>query len=141
MRCPACRGAMVVAEYEKVEVDYCSKCSGIWFDAAEVELLPQCVVGCDGGENLAAIMAQPEVSGGGKPRPCLACGRKMREVGIGQPPVLVDLCPAGHGLWFDGGELHSIVAQGQAGAGSGLFAFLAGLFKAETAGPTEGKSG
>ena len=39
MDCPACKGVMVIAEHQRIEVDYCTKCSGVWFDAGELELL------------------------------------------------------------------------------------------------------
>ena len=39
MKCPACSSLMIVVEHEKIELDYCVKCSGVWFDAEEMELL------------------------------------------------------------------------------------------------------
>ena len=38
MICPACRSAMVIVEYDDIELDYCTACKGVWFDAGELEL-------------------------------------------------------------------------------------------------------
>jgi len=39
MKCPVCDSLMIVVEHEKIELDYCVNCSGVWFDAEELELL------------------------------------------------------------------------------------------------------
>ena len=39
MYCPDCREEMIVLEVDKVEVDYCLKCRGIWLDEGELEIL------------------------------------------------------------------------------------------------------
>ncbi len=46
--------------------------------------------------------AQPLVS-------CLKCGAQMerRRYGLGSQTV-IDVCPQGHGLWLDGGELEQL---------------------------------
>jgi Zn-finger nucleic acid-binding protein len=36
----------------------------------------------------------------------------MRKVNIGEKPkVLIDACPKGDGLWFDGGEVDQLISQ------------------------------
>ena len=39
MRCPVDKKDMIVVEHEKIELDYCLQCAGVWFDASELELL------------------------------------------------------------------------------------------------------
>jgi len=39
MICPVCRQSMLDIEYNNIELDYCEKCKGVWFDAGELELL------------------------------------------------------------------------------------------------------
>jgi Zn-finger nucleic acid-binding protein len=39
MRCPKCRADMEVIDYEGTEIDRCTICNGIWFDAGEIEQL------------------------------------------------------------------------------------------------------
>ena len=38
MKCPVCKEIMIVVEHDKVEVDHCTNCQGVWFDAGELEL-------------------------------------------------------------------------------------------------------
>ena len=37
MLCPVCGVALVMAEKQGVEIDYCPKCRGIWLDRGEIE--------------------------------------------------------------------------------------------------------
>ncbi|MDO8716631.1 MAG: zf-TFIIB domain-containing protein, partial [Dehalococcoidales bacterium] len=52
-----------------------------------------------------------------------------------EPPILIDACPRGNGLWFDGGELGHLVKQvtGKPAAGADaqtpVAAFLAEVFQ------------
>ena len=39
MRCPKCGGTLKETNFEHIKVDVCPDCSGIWFDAGEVEML------------------------------------------------------------------------------------------------------
>jgi Zn-finger nucleic acid-binding protein len=39
MKCPKCGANLKVEQYEGIEVDRCTECQGIWFDAGEAEQL------------------------------------------------------------------------------------------------------
>jgi Zn-finger nucleic acid-binding protein len=39
MKCPKCGADLQVEQYEGIEVDRCTECQGVWFDAGEVEQL------------------------------------------------------------------------------------------------------
>lgn len=39
MRCPKCGQPLQEERYQKVQVDRCTACAGIWFDAGEAESL------------------------------------------------------------------------------------------------------
>lgn len=41
MRCPKCGAALAAEEYHGIEIDRCTECDGIWFDAGEAELLTE----------------------------------------------------------------------------------------------------
>jgi Zn-finger nucleic acid-binding protein len=113
--CPVCREPLVVAERDGIELDVCPWCHGLWFDAGELALLAErlgrtLAVAEDGSMEAAAT---PE-----KPRPCPRCDKAMGKVSLGaEPKVVLDRCP-GHGLWFDHGELGSLVSQLAATPGS-----------------------
>jgi len=37
MKCPKCGMDLIEIDYQKVKVDKCSHCDGLWFDAGEME--------------------------------------------------------------------------------------------------------
>jgi Zn-finger nucleic acid-binding protein len=136
MICPACKSEMIVVEHHKIELDYCTGCHGVWFDAGELELL----LDSAGLENTAPLLANlagsTEARSAEKKRRCPICGKKMKKTVIGQEPeIIIDVCRQGDGLWFDGGELNQLVGQ-MAGKGNKkttpqqeIFTFLQEVFK------------
>ncbi len=105
MQCPACREEMIVVEYEKIELDVCTSCRGVWFDAEELELLL-------GSLELSAegLLRPPAEKSVEEVRKCPYCRRRMEKVLIGSGRgELIDRCKKGHGLWFDGGELDKVI--------------------------------
>jgi Zn-finger nucleic acid-binding protein len=105
--CPVCREPLVVAERGGIELDVCLWCHGLWFDAGELELLSEKL-----GRSLSVKEGALEMAATSeKARPCPRCDRAMEKVAVGtSPKVLLDRC-AGHGLWFDHGELGTLVRQ------------------------------
>lgn len=127
MLCPDCRpGEMFVLEFERVEIDYCPSCRGVWLDSGELELIGR-RAGALQGELLAAL----ESAGGGRPsraRRCPVCGKRLEEVRTETAtPIVVDRCPRGDGLWFDRGELSAVVRAAGATEDNVLARFFAEL--------------
>ena len=128
MDCPHCRAELLVAlEHQRVEVDYCAQCRGVWLDAGEIELIY--------GDAAAArdfLESRNPVPRGEKPRRCPECGKRMvKEASEGARPVTVDRCPKGHGLWFDRGELAAILDHAESeDMGTGVGNFLREVFPA-----------
>lgn len=112
MDCPACKGVVVVVEYQRIELDYCTNCYGVWFDAGELALLTERLDLEGQGLSVNEIVALPEKRVAEKARRCPICRRKMKKVTLGgAPQVLVDVCPRGDGVWFDGGEVGQVLGQ------------------------------
>jgi Zn-finger nucleic acid-binding protein len=107
MKCPACNSPVIVVEYDAVELDHCPACEGTWFDAHELGLLFADSEDNPHPELVHEVIAdRPEADTAESRRRCPACRRAMRKVNIGPARrVLVDVCPEGHGLWFDRGEV------------------------------------
>ncbi len=126
MNCPVCKEPMIVLEYDRVEVDYCTSCEGIWLDAGEIELLfgdaDACKQLLSGGDTSHARRE--------KRRRCPICRKRMaKDVTRGENPVTYDRCPRGDGLWFDKGELAEILKHGHAlDGGDRISAFLREVF-------------
>jgi len=110
MNCPVCKNEpMVVLELKGVEIDYCLKCKGIWLDKGELELL------LEGFESSRDVLTSFDLDKKSKEkkRKCPICLKKMEKVLCGRDKkVLIDRCPKGDGLWFDGGELETIISMG-----------------------------
>jgi Zn-finger nucleic acid-binding protein len=138
MICPTCRAVMIVVEQDKVEVDHCINCAGVWFDSGELVLMLE-RLGLDSHAlSLAGAADLPEAKSAEKKRRCPVCGRKMKKALIGrEPAILIDVCPKGDGLWFDGGEVRQTIEQCAPKPGAGLdsgnrvLCFLGDTFKAK----------
>lgn len=37
MKCPACNQDLVMTDRQGIEIDYCSKCRGVWLDRGELD--------------------------------------------------------------------------------------------------------
>ena len=126
MNCPACKNAMITMELCDVEIDYCTGCKGIWLDEGEMELLlgegEQAV---DLISSFAALSQTNEIQ-----RKCPICDKKMEKITAdqGPNPVLLDRCKNGDGLWFDGGELNTIIQQAKLDEGNKIKQVLADMF-------------
>jgi Zn-finger nucleic acid-binding protein len=110
--CPVCKEPMIIVEHEKIELDYCTACLGVWFDSGELSLLLESMDLEVGELNIADIMTLPEKGVSEKKRRCPVCRMKMKKAAIGRDPeVIIDVCPRGEGMWFDGGELGQVIKQ------------------------------
>ena len=114
MICPACRSAMVIVEYDDIELDYCTACKGVWFDAGELDLLLE-AADIDNYDSfidsfLDSFLEKAEAETPEKKRKCPICNSKMRKVFIDDAnQVLVDFCRHEHGIWFDNQEVHRLM--------------------------------
>ncbi len=112
MKCPVCHIPTIVVEHEQIELDYCTDCSGVWFDAGELELLVETMQLEGTSLSLDSVLTSPEAQSAEKKRKCPICGQKMKKATVGHnPEVLIDVCPRGDGLWFDKGEVGQLITQ------------------------------
>lgn len=112
MICPVCNKAMIVVEYDNIELDYCLNCYGVWFDSDELELFLKSMNLDTPDLMLSHILGSVEAETAEKKRRCPICRRKMKKANIGdRPKVLIDACIRKDGLWFDGGEVLQLVKE------------------------------
>jgi PAT family beta-lactamase induction signal transducer AmpG len=106
MRCPKCRSDMEQIEYEGTEVDRCTICGGLWFDAGELELMrnKQAATAIDTGD-----------PGTGKQSNsidnyrCPRCSAAMLRVADPrQRHIWYETCSACNGSFFDAGEFRDL---------------------------------
>lgn len=107
MLCPKCGKPLVIVERNQIELDWCPKCEGFWFDVDEWKLLGV-VSEKYNPFNYDAVLSKE------KSRKCPVCGKIMHKIDMNG--VLLDKCPNFHGVWFDKGELSQFINM----AGSNL---------------------
>jgi len=129
MDCPVCKNAMITLELADVEIDFCTDCGGIWLDAGELEIL----LGNPQQAKKLLDSFKIDTNCPEKPRKCPICLKKMQKiiVGLSTPPLLLDKCRKGDGLWFDKGELQDILTTAQLDKDSKIQKLLADMFGQE----------
>jgi Zn-finger nucleic acid-binding protein/MFS family permease len=103
MRCPKCRSDMQQIMIDGTEVDRCSACHGLWFDAGELSKLRN--------KEAAAALDLGDVTIGKEQNKiehyrCPRCAGPMnRLVDPKQPHIWFEQCGSCRGSFFDAGEL------------------------------------
>lgn len=117
---------MIVLELAEVEVDYCTDCGGIWLDASELKLL----LGNSQQTKQLLDSFKIDSSCTEKRRKCPICLKKMQKIVVGPstPPLLIDKCARGDGLWFDHGELQNILDRAKLDKDNKIQKLLADIF-------------
>jgi len=106
MRCPKCRADMETVEYEGTEVDRCTICQGIWFDAGEIDILKnkQAASALDIGDRKTG-----KKSNAVDRYDCPRCGGAMvRVVDPVQNHIWYETCGGCNGSYLDAGELSDL---------------------------------
>jgi Zn-finger nucleic acid-binding protein len=102
MKCPKCNEVMEKVVFESVEVDRCTGCCGLWFDALEAEDLKQLAGSerIDVGDRQTGRVFNEE-----RQIDCPKCAVPMiRMVVAEQPHIRYECCKLCGGLFFDAGE-------------------------------------
>jgi len=129
VNCPACGKPMIVLELDRVEVDHCISCGGIWLDGGEMELLLEGAAGREAF--LSSFQRDRECSE--KPRKCPICSKRMEKIRIGkEKQVCIDRCRHQDGLWLDRGELEEIFKINRFGSDHRVLGLLREMFAGET---------
>jgi len=122
MDCPKCVGKLEKKKVENVELDACTVCEGIWFDAGELEA----VIKADSTDRFdyidvgreefdGAEIAASGVNLNDKKGRCPRCDDSTDLVQTQyerDEKLKIDMCPKGHGIWLDGGEIQTLRKKG-----------------------------
>ena len=123
MQCPVCKNSMVILELDKVEIDYCPSCKGIWLDNGELELLMEDQDEDKKQKSFKSVNDVPE-----KKYRCPICNKKMDKVEYEDSQIIIDRCKNEHGLWFDKGELSSLLKQYESDQDNKVLSLLKNIF-------------
>jgi Zn-finger nucleic acid-binding protein len=115
MKCPKDHAQLEPRRYEgELMVELCPSCRGLWLDAGELERIEE-THERDYREELARMVDLGynayEFAGqkAGRVLPCPRCGAEMEKREYARcSQVLIDACPAGHGVWLDAGEIEAL---------------------------------
>ena len=109
MLCPFCKENLEKAIFYGVEIDYCPKCLGLWFEEDELRMAKD-----KKDENLNWLdidlwkeRKKFKISKGQKL--CPSCRLPLYEVNYGDSEISVDLCNICLGVWLDRGEFRKII--------------------------------
>ena len=107
--CPKCRVSLKGAVIANVEVDYCPKCLGLWFDEDELRWAKD-----QKDKNLQWLDIDLwkddkkfRVAYG--VRLCPSCRLPLYEVYYGDSKIVVDVCRICRGIWLDRAEFKKII--------------------------------
>jgi len=106
MRCPKCRADMEQINYEGTDIDRCTICKGIWFDAGEIEVLrdKQAATAIDTGDAKTGKLSNTIDN-----YQCPRCsGAMVRVVDPKQTHIWYETCSSCHGSYLDAGELRDL---------------------------------
>ncbi len=115
MRCPRDGAELSARIYEAdVEIDECPACKGTFLDDGELERI-QAAIEKDHRKELARpvdTVREEFEAEREEALPLVACPKcattmERRRYGLGSQTV-IDVCPQGHGLWLDRGELEAL---------------------------------
>jgi Zn-finger nucleic acid-binding protein len=112
--------ALVLLEFNDIELDYCPQCCGVWLDAGELEELIE-RTGAKTGDPLVEFSDAPAERKSAHNK-CPRCDRALSVIKKNCPSgsqLRLDRCPRGHGLWFDAHELKELIASFPTECGTG----------------------
>jgi uncharacterized protein len=110
--CPKCDVALIIMEFKGIEVDFCSKCRGLWMDSGELEALLARTNAALSDPFVGFITAAATRTA--ERNLCPRCDRRMGEVEKNCPDgtlLRLERCTNGHGIWFDAQELPKLLAS------------------------------
>ena len=105
MDCPKCKAPMKEATMERMVVDRCTECQGIWFDSGEAERLKDKWMSefLDSGD-----VAMGKANNAITDADCPICAKPTEHVkDTDQPHIGYEVC-RDHGMYFDAGDLQTI---------------------------------
>src|SRR5689334_10656454 len=106
MNCPKCKAQMERVTFANVEVDRCTACKGLWFDARELERLVK-----EGGSEVidsgdAELGQEHNLA---EHTSCPVCTTPMIPmVDEEQPHIWFERCSVCFGSYFDAGEFRDL---------------------------------
>ena len=110
MHCPSCKTTFKKALFYGVEIDYCPKCLGVFFEQDE---LRQAKDERDRDLNWVDVNLWEDLKKmniSKEKKLCPKCKLPLYEVNYDKSKIMVDVCNVCKGVWLDRGEFKKIVS-------------------------------
>ena len=110
MNCPLCKIKLDKALLTEVEIDYCSKCYGLWFEEEELRFAKDAKdrdlrwLDIDLWKDPAKFKLNTST------KLCPKDRLPLYETSYGDSGIKVDVCNLCYGIWLDRGEFKSIIS-------------------------------
>lgn len=115
LQCPKCKAPMDSVQIEQTQVDRCTSCRGLWFDALEDQDIRESEEAESLDSSAAAGSRPAPKASKGKPSPidCPRCKAQMIQMvdRMGRR-VQYESCPRCHGKFLDAGEFKALEPRG-----------------------------
>lgn len=114
MKCPNCQAALKTIAYENTQIETCDGCGGEWLDAKELGHIARVRETRFSPEERRAVSAASKITGvkikdHDRDLACPKCGGATDAVNYGgDSGIIIDRCPACHGIWLDKAELEGV---------------------------------
>jgi Zn-finger nucleic acid-binding protein len=120
MKCPRCPGGpqLKIEHYEGVEIDRCAQCHGVWLDEGELLRVVNAREAPISSEHLTqALQAASTGIPSGEHQTvehCPKCAKPLTPMNYTYSSgIILDRCPALHGVWLDGKEIEKVQAHAE----------------------------
>lgn len=115
MFCPSCQKNLEKTLFYGVEIDYCPKCLGLWFEEDELRLAKDEKdknlnwLDIDLWKDRKKFKIALSLDGSSRHRLCPFCRLPLYGINYDKSSIMVDLCNLCHGIWLDRGEFKNII--------------------------------
>jgi len=96
MKCPNCNNDLVPTKRNRIDLEYCQSCRGMWLSRRELEQLEDEVF--DFGDDKKGSLIFSAAATNCK---CPECGKLMKRFEYRAYDLEMDFCEDGHGYWLD----------------------------------------
>lgn len=124
VKCPLCNVNTEIIDLAGVELDYCYKCGGIWFDKGEINQFRDSVVNQDICKDMTTTLREMSLINQDTKRAdylkCPVCNQVMFQNNfVDISNIIIDRC-ADHGTWAEQEDILKILKIVQSGKFEGL---------------------
>ena len=109
IKCPKCNIFLLKEILHNIEVDYCYRCLGLWFEDGELRLAKDQKDKDLQWMDIDLWEKEDEFKVSYGIRICPSCRVPLYEVRYGDSGVIVDICNLCQGIWLDRGEFKKII--------------------------------